>query len=133
MPADAAPDHLEPEAPVVAGWRILFSVFGFVACVAAGVAALYFYYAAYLQGPLIPQARTFPEPVLQTDPEGDLRRLLAMQREALSELVVGSNGAITKVPIERAMKMIVERGGHALDPLQASTEPGFQKTPGSAP
>ncbi len=132
MPAEPASDHLKPETPHVAAWTVLFSVLGFVVCVAAGMVALYFYYATYLQGPLIPQARDFPEPELQTDPEGDLRRFLAAQRAALTASAAGPNGEPGKIPIERAMGMIVERGSRALDPLLPAATPSPQKT-GAAP
>ncbi len=107
-------------------------MFGFVACVAAGVVALHFYYAHYLQGPLIPPARDFPEPKLQTDPEGDLQRFLAAQRAALTASAADPRGNPGKIPIERAMRMIMERGSHALDPLLPAATPSPQKT-GAAP
>ena len=117
MPAETR-EHMSPEAPDVAVRSVLAYVFGFLACAVAGIAALYAYYLLTVTGPLMATPRVFPEPRLQTDPHGDLRQFYAAQRKALSTYAwVDPAHDIVQIPIDRAMLLIVARGGHALDPL----------------
>lgn len=120
MPAETTREHISPEAPDVAARSVLAYVFGFLVCVVIGIAGLYAYYLSNVTGPLIATPRVFPEPRLQTDPHSDLNRLQAAQRKTLSTYTwVDPGHGIVQIPIERAMQLIVARGGHALDPLQA--------------
>ena len=129
MPADAARDHTSPEAPDVAARPVLAYVFGFVACVLVGVAAIYAYYILHVTGPLIANVRAFPEPRLQTDSHADLHQLLAAQRRTLATYSwVDPAREIVRIPIDRAMQLVLARGEHALDPLQM---PPVTPMPGS--
>jgi hypothetical protein len=128
MPAEAR-DHLSPEAPDVAARPILIYVFGFLALVLVGLAAMYAYYMFKVTGPLVANIRVFPEPRLQTNSHGDLDRLLAAQRKTLSTYSwVDPSRQIVGIPIERAMQLVIARGDHALDPLQL---PAVTPSPGS--
>lgn len=52
-----------------------------------------------------------PEPRLQTQPREDLRELRAHEEEILSSYGwVDKNAGVVRIPIDRAMKMLVERG-----------------------
>ena len=129
MPADASRDHLIPEAPDVAARPVLAYVFGFLALVLVGAAAMYAYYIFKVTGPLIANPRVFPQPHLQTEPHTDLQRLLGAQRESLSTYSwVDPAHQTLRIPIERAMQLIAGRGEHALDPL---VTPSVTPTPGS--
>ena len=129
MQAETSRDHMSPEPPDVAARPVLAYVFGFLGFVLVGLAAMYAYYIFEVTGPLIADRRVFPEPRLQTEPHADLHRLLAAQRKTLSTYSwVDPGQQIVRVPIERAMQLIIGRGEHALDPLQL---PAVTPTPGS--
>jgi hypothetical protein len=129
MPAEASRDHPSLEAPDVAARPVLAYVFGFIALVLAGTAGLYAYYIFKVTGPLIANPRVFPRPHLQTEPHTDLQRLLAAQRKTLSTYSWADPAQHTvRIPIERAMQLILARGEHALDPL---VMPPATPTPGS--
>jgi hypothetical protein len=129
MPADASRDHLSLESPDVAARPVLAYVFGFLALVLIGAAAMYAYYMFKVSGPLIANPRVFPQPHLQTEPHTDLQRLLAAQRKSLSTYSWADPAhQMLRIPIERAMQLIVARGEHALDPL---VTPPATPTPGS--
>ena len=133
MPAETARDHVSPEAPDVAARPVLAYVFGFFGCVIIGMAALYAYYLFTVTGPLIATRREFPQPRLQTDPHGDLHRLQATQRKALSTYTwIDPAHGIVQIPIERAMQLIVARGEHALDPLPVQADTPAQGASGDA-
>jgi len=52
-----------------------------------------------------------PEPRLQTNPQGDLRQLRAREDEALRGYGwVDKNAGVARIPIEEAMKIVVQRG-----------------------
>jgi hypothetical protein len=52
-----------------------------------------------------------PEPRLQTDPRDDMANLRRMQDEVLDSYAwVDRNAGIVRIPIERAMTLVVERG-----------------------
>ena len=129
MPAETSRDHLTLEAPDVAARPVLAYVFGFLALVLVGIAAMYAYYMLKVTGPLIANPRVFPQPHLQTEPHTDLQRLLAAQRKTLSTYSWADPARQTvRIPIERAMQLIITRGEHALDPL---VMPPATPTPGS--
>ncbi len=128
MPAEAR-DHLSPEVPDVAARPVLAYIFGFLGFVLVGLAAMYGYYIFKITGPLIANVRVFPEPRLQTQSHADLDRLLAAQRKTLSTYSWADPAQQTvRIPIERAMQLVIGRGEHALDPLQL---PAITPAPGS--
>ncbi len=52
-----------------------------------------------------------PEPRLQTDPRGDLQRLRAQEDRTLTTYGwVDKNAGIVRIPIDRAMALVVARG-----------------------
>jgi hypothetical protein len=128
MPAETTREHISAEAPDVAARSVLAYIFGFLACVMIAMAGLYAFYLRTVTGPLIATPRVFPEPRLQSNPQGDLHRLQAEQRKALSTYTWADPArGVVQIPIERAMQVIVARGEHALDPLQgqaATPAPG---------
>jgi hypothetical protein len=79
------------------------------------------HYQAAAEFPLATQqeSRLPPEPRLQTNPREDLREMRAAEDETLTSYgwVDRSNG-IVRIPIDEAMKLVVQRG------LPARTEQG---------
>jgi hypothetical protein len=129
MSADASRGHTSPEAPDVAARPVLAYVFGFLACVLVGLAGIYAYYVFKVTGPLIANVGAFPEPRLQTDSHADLHQLLAAQRRTLATYSwVDPAREVVRIPIDRAMQLVLARGEHALDPLQT---PAVTPKPGS--
>ncbi len=52
-----------------------------------------------------------PEPRLQTQPREDLREMRAREDEILTSYGwIDKNAGVVRIPIDRAMKMTVERG-----------------------
>ena len=57
------------------------------------------------------QQRLPPEPRLQTDPREDLRVLKQAEEEALKSYGwVDKNSGVVRIPIDKAMKLTLERG-----------------------
>jgi hypothetical protein len=57
------------------------------------------------------EKRLPPEPRLQTNPREDLRDLRAREDEVLTTYGwVDKNGGVVRIPIEEAMKIVVQRG-----------------------
>lgn len=122
-------DRGAPEAPGVAAGAILATALGFVAFTAVSLGGLYVYFRSQTPGPLIAPQRTFPEPRLQFDPHGDLARLRADQQNSLTGYAwVDQKQGLVRIPIERAMRMIAERGARGMDPLD---QPARVPEPGS--
>ena len=101
------------------------AVFGFgigltlvTTVVAFGVWLLFQYFAArearpaFTEYPLaVQEPRVPPEPRLQTNPRDDLRGLRAREDQALTSYDwVDRNAGVVRIPIDRAMRLVVERG-----------------------
>jgi len=72
----------------------------------------------------------FPEPVLQKNPQEDLRRFEHDQRAALSGYSwVDRSKGLVRIPIEEAMRIIVARGNQAYDPLDQPTRASSPAAP----
>jgi hypothetical protein len=57
------------------------------------------------------QTRLPPEPRLQTDPRADLNEFRARENTTLTTYGwIDRNGGVVRIPIDRAMKIVVERG-----------------------
>ena len=78
---------------------------------------LWLFYSAHGKpGPQTAET-VFPGPALQSDPAGDLRALEAAQDKQLHSYAwVDREHGIVRVPIERAMQLVVARGANAYDP-----------------
>jgi hypothetical protein len=128
MPAETMRDHSKPETPDIAARRVVLIVVGFLAFVTAALGGLYIYFGLNVPDTVKLGKAAFPEPRLQLDPHGDLRRLQATQKETISEYGwVDKGRGLIRIPIDRAMAFIVARGKEALDPLD---KPAVTPTPG---
>lgn len=97
------------------GWVLAVGL-GTVAFLLVSLAGLWWFYAS--MGKPEPQPiRTYPGPVLQSDPRQDLRGFLKAQSEQLESYawVDRASGTI-RIPIEEAMRMVAARGVAAFDP-----------------
>jgi hypothetical protein len=119
-----------PQPPDVATGIVMIAVAGFLGYVALSMTGLFLYLRS-----TVPDAfrkvieHHFPEPVLQKNPQDDLRRFEREQRAALSGYgLVDRSKGLVRIPIEDAMRIIAARGGHAYDPLD---EPASTSSPGA--
>src|SRR5262245_50332422 len=118
---DAAPPGVHHETSDVD----IRAIFGFglgltivTAVVAAAVWLLFLYFSAresrpvFTEYPLAAQdTRLPPEPRLQTNPRQEMHELRAREDELLiSYGWVDKDKGVVRIPIERAMQLIVERG-----------------------
>jgi hypothetical protein len=126
MAEQASPDHLAPPT-VSAGRIVLLAVAGliFLAATFFVLAAIYF---SVVPRTRAPPPKTFPTPQLRPDPDGELNRLMAEQRRQLSGYRwANPEHTLIKIPIERAMDLVVQRGADAFAPIvpaQAPPQPG---------
>ncbi|WP_018263803.1 hypothetical protein [Methylobacterium sp. WSM2598] len=121
MPADASPEiPAPPEAPGVPVRTVLAAVAGFALFVAAAMGGLKLSYDRGAPRRERPPPRAMPQPGLQIDPAGDLKRLLDAQGEALSGYAwVDRERGIVRIPVARAMEILAGRGAAAFDPVGA--------------
>jgi len=75
--------------------------------------------------PLIEARQPPPEPRLQVSPQQDLQAMLAAERARLHSYGwVDRQAGIVRIPIERAMEILVERANNRRTPRQTSEDPG---------
>jgi hypothetical protein len=104
--------------PTVATRRILLIAGGclvFLALTFIGLGLIYF---SVVPQQRMPPPRTFPAPRLQPHAEGELHQLQKEQRAALDTYRwANPEHTLVAIPIERAMKLIAERGPQAYAPV----------------
>jgi hypothetical protein len=117
---------------VAAGCGAILLVLGAVAMLAA------VYHSQVANGPL-PPPRSFPQPRVQPDEADELHRLMSEQRARLTGYAwADKQKGFVRVPIDRAMQLIVQAGSKAYDPvapsataLSSPTAGAQRATPGS--
>jgi hypothetical protein len=115
-------DRLAP--PTIAVRRILLLAVGTLAFLAATFAGLSLVFFSTVAPRRMPPPRTFPAPGLSAHPATELNDLLAAQRKALgSYRWANAEHTLVAIPIERAMKIIAERGAQGYAPVTAETPP----------
>ena len=121
MPNEKMSSRRLPQPPDVAPGIIIIAVAGFLGFVGLSMAGLFFYLRS--AAPNVFERVTeshFPDPVLQTNPQQDLRRFEHDQRAALSSYRwVDRSKGLVRIPIEEAMRIVVARGDRAYDPLDS--------------
>src|SRR4051794_41942039 len=106
-----------PEAPAVATRAVLFTATGLVLFVGISLVALQIYYREQISQEVFAPPTPFGKPQLQTNEVDDLARLQARQRGRLGSYGwVDRDKGIIAIPIEEAMKRIVDRGSEAYGP-----------------
>lgn len=131
MPDREMADRALLQSPDVATGRILVAVGGYLGFVIVGMIAMFFYAKADAPDAFKPPSeRRFPQPSLQTSPEQDLAELLLKQRQPLSQYEwIDKTKGLARIPVDRAMEIVIARGERAYDPLEAS--PTAQPGPGA--
>ena len=129
MSAEEQSHHATPERSDVANGPILAFVAGFIVFTIVAAGGLYLYFRQSFAAPLIASPRAFPQPELQQDPQRDLARTLAKQRERLDHYAwIDKTTGTIRIPITEAMKLIAEKGPEGYGPLAL---PAAVPTPGS--
>ena len=127
----AAPDvhHETRDANITAVFAFGIGLFVTAVVIHVMVWLLFSYFsarAARHAAPAFPLAATEerrlpPEPRLQTNPRGDLAALRAQEERTLTTYGwVDKNAGIVRIPIDEAMKLIVQRGLPARPPQETS-------------
>jgi hypothetical protein len=130
---------LEPAG--VALWPVLLGALASVGLMVAAVWGLSAVYDWQVPNRPLPAAEQFPSPRVQTHQAEQLKELLAAQRQQLTGYEwANQNKTLIRIPIERAMEIIAQRGAETYAPLlppgPATADPtaGAQReTTGQAP
>jgi hypothetical protein len=117
--------HPRLEAPGVSMKAVLLAGSGAVVLLVGAIVGLHAVYRAEVSGNVPPPPAQFPAPRVQTDETAQLHRLLAEQQARLSGYAwVDKQQGLARIPVERAMQLIVQRGAQAYDPI-APSEPAL--------
>ena len=130
MPNEKMGSRRLPQPPDVATGIVIVAVAGFLGFVALSMTGLFFYLRTAVPNVFekVTEGR-FPEPVLQKNPQEDLRRFERDQRATLSGYGwVDQSKGLVRIPIEEAMRIIAARGRQAYDPLD---QPASTSSPGA--
>lgn len=121
-------EHLEPPG---VSWRVVVAVAGgFLAFVAAMLAAVAWFYGPAVRSPPVATPAPFPAPRLQRTPSEDYAAFAAEQRRALAAYAwIDRAAGLVRIPVDRAEAIIAAKGAAAFDPL----DPPLPPTPRDAP
>ncbi len=98
----------------VATWRVLAVALGTLGFMLVSLAALWWFYG-WMGGR---QAAAAPPPPMAPDRAAPLRAFRAAQHEAVEGYGwVDREAGLVRVPVERAMGLVVQRGAAAYEPL----------------
>ena len=117
MAHDAEADtQLEPAG--VSLWPVLFGAFASVVLMLAAIWGSSAVYDWQVPDRALPAPEQFPSPRVQTHQSEELQELLSAQRRQLTGYEwADQNKTLVRIPIERAMEIIAQRGGEAYAPL----------------
>jgi len=95
--------------------------------------AIFFYVKADAPAAFkLPIERQFPQPGLQTAPDQDLANALQSERSALSRYSWIDRGrGVARIPIEKAVEIVIARGDRGYDPLDKSNAPEVENIKGA--
>lgn len=120
------PDNhaLQTEPDRIRAMPILATVIGFVIFAGICIWLLLAYYHLIVGPGLYVPPRSFPAPQLQTTPLSDLEKLQAAQLARIERYGwIDQSKGILRVPIQRAMEIVVSKGEQALAPLAPPQSP----------
>jgi hypothetical protein len=124
---DERPDRHETIATSTrALWLFIAGMAMFIALSAFGLAGLYRWFAASPgtpepATPLVPERQQPPPPRLQTSPHRDIESFRAAEDRALSSYGwVDRNLGVVRIPIDRAIDIVAQRGLPARAPGETS-------------
>jgi hypothetical protein len=117
MAHDAEADvQLEPGG--VSLWPVLWGALGSLALMLGAIWGLSAVYDWWVLNRTLPAPEQFPSPRVQTHQAEQLQDLLAAQRRQLTGYAwADSSKTLVRIPIERAMELIAQRGAQAYAPL----------------
>jgi hypothetical protein len=99
---------------------VLWAALGSIALILAAILGLNAVYEWWVPSRTVPAPEQFPSPRVQTHQAEQRQELLAAQRRQLAGYAwVDSGKTLVRVPIERAMDIIAQRGAKAYAPLTA--------------
>ncbi len=114
--------HTEPDQ--VRALAVLATIIGFTVLAGiCGVALLAYYHAVVGPGLYLPP-RPFPAPELQATPLSDLEKLQSAQRARIERYGwIDQSKGLLRIPIKRAMEIVVSKGAAGLAPLEQAPSP----------
>ena len=111
MSAEVERPPAPPEAPGIPVKWVLIAVGGFLVFAALSMTGLKLVYDRTFPPVATVPPKPMPQPGIQFDPTGDLRRLLAAQRDELARYDWVDRGAgVVRIPVSRAMEILAGRG-----------------------
>jgi hypothetical protein len=112
---------VELEPPGVDLRPVLLAGAGAMLLLVAAIVAFTLIYRAMVPSRMLPPPQAFPEPQLRTNEFAQRLRLQADQRARLTGYAwADRDHGLVHIPIERAMRLIVEAGPKAYDPIEPS-------------
>jgi hypothetical protein len=132
MAHDAEAVPLEP--PGVSVCPVLWAIFASIALVLGAIWGLSAVYGWWVQNRTLPSPEPFPSPRVQTHQAEQRQDLLAAQRQQLTGYAWADPGkTLVRIPIERAMEIIAQRGSEAYAPLPSSGHTAAAPATGTEP
>ena len=121
---------LEPPGVDLRG--VLLAGLGAMLLLAGAIAGLFAVYRWQVPDRAPPPLRTFPAPQVRADETVWRQRLQAEQQQRLSGYAwVDRTHGLVRIPIERAIRLIVEAGPKAYDPIAPSADALASPTAGA--
>ncbi len=107
-----------PESSGVAVGPVLWGALGSLILMAGAVAGLHAIFVLNVPNRRVPPPAAFPQPQLQTDEVAQRQRIEQQQRQRLTGYAwADRRKGLVRIPIARAMDLIVARGPGAYAPL----------------
>jgi hypothetical protein len=117
MPAE---EHIQyvPESSAVALRGVAWSAAGALVLLAAVIGSLYAIYQVAVPIKTVPAPQEFSQPRVDTQEVEERHRIMAAQTKKLETWRwVNDQHTLIQIPIERAMQLLVEKGGDGYAPL----------------
>lgn len=124
--------HTEPDK--IRALTVLAATIGFAAFAGICIVGLLAYYYALIGPGLYVPPQPFPAPQLQTTPLSDFEKLQSVQLARIERYGwIDQSKGLLRIPIERAMEIVVSKGPQALAPIiQAPDQPTAAQAAGKA-
>ena len=114
-----------PESPEVAARPVLFSILSLVALVGLSIGGVRIYYDWEVRGPVSVAPRTFAKPRLRIDEAADLAKFEKEQQAQIDGYAwVDRSQNIIRIPVDRAVAIVVAKGAGAYDPIETPAPAG---------
>lgn len=109
-----------PESPEVAARTVLFTIVSLVAFAGLAILGARIYYDWEVRGPVNIPPTTFAKPRLQVDDAADLAKFEKEQQAQINGYAwVDRSQNIIRIPVDRAIAIVVAKGTAAYDPIEA--------------